>query len=65
MGERSELVKNKLNSSELVFADIVNYNESDNKTKFLACTTCDNISEVAKPTHFKNHAVCSDCECFI
>lgn len=65
MGERSDLIKNKLNSGELVFADIVNYNESDNKTKLLPCTTCDNVSEVAKPTYFGNTAPCFECESFV
>lgn len=64
IGERSKLVKDKLKSGELSFDDIVNYNESANNTKLLPCTTCDNISEVAKPTYLHNTAPCFECESF-
>ena len=61
---RDELIRDKLESGELSFDDVVNYNERDNKTRILFCTTCDNVSEVDKPTHYVNHAVCYECESF-
>lgn len=61
--KRQDLIREKLKSGELTPEDIKTYNEKDNPTNLYFCYTCDNISELVKPTHVKGtHVVCFECE---
>ena len=61
--KRQDLIREKLKSGELTPEDIKTYNENDNPTNLYFCYTCDNISELVKPTHVKGtDVVCFECE---
>ena len=61
--QRQDLIKAKLKSGELTPDDIETYNENDNPTNLYFCYTCDNISELVRPSFYKgNQVICFECE---